>query len=178
MSLPTHDAPPWRPVHRPNLTLLDGGQQLMLELEYEIAPGIPAVPEIPADLRVLTAPPTPGDAYPADLPDPGVWAARIARAAAEVAIGERPASQLVKHVAQDELARLARRGMYVQRHPSSRAHRGVRRLRAVRGVHVCLVAPGIVETSAVIVGGQRATAIAIRLEARPGRWLATVVDLR
>jgi hypothetical protein len=47
----------------------------------------------------------------------------------------------------------------------------------VRAVRVCRVAPGIVETSAVLVGGDRAQAIAIRLEAVDGRWLATVIQL-
>jgi hypothetical protein len=44
-------------------------------------------------------------------------------------------------------------------------------------VRVCPVAPGIVETSAVLVGGERAQAVAIRLEAVAGRWLATAVVL-
>jgi hypothetical protein len=40
------------------------------------------------------------------------------------------------------------------------------------------VAPGIVETSAVLVGADRAQAIAIRLEATNGRWLATAIEMR
>jgi hypothetical protein len=46
----------------------------------------------------------------------------------------------------------------------------------VRSVRVCPVAPGIVETSAVLVGPDRARAVAIRLEAIAGRWLATAVE--
>lgn len=178
MSLPTHDLPSGPAASRPALRLVEGGQQLMLELEYEVAPGVAAVPEVPTDLRVVTTPTWIDDAIPPGLMEPGAWVARLARAAAEVAVGERPPSQLVKHVARDELARLARRGTYVQRHPSARAKRGLRRLRTVRGVRVCPVAPGIVEASAVVIGGDRAIAVAIRLEARAGRWLATVVDLR
>jgi hypothetical protein len=160
----------------PRLRLLPGlgSEQLALPLEYEVAPGVPAVPPIPPDLRLV------GDAVDAigvDLPDPGPWTARLARACAEVAIGARPPAQLTRHVARDELARLARRGLAVSRHPSSRAQRGVSRLRSVRSVRVCPVAPGIVETSAVLVGGDRAQAIAIRLEAVDGRWLATAVEL-
>lgn len=147
--------------------------QLSLPYEYEVAPGVPAVPAIPADLRVAGDAPT----ETADLPDPRMWAARLARAIAEVAIGERPAAQLTRWVARDQLARLARRGVAVQRHPAARAQRGVARLRSVRAVRACAVAPGIVETSAVIVGGERAHAIAIRLEVIDGRWLATVVEL-
>jgi hypothetical protein len=68
--------------------------------------------------------------------------------------------------------------MYISRHPSARAQRGVARLRTVRSVRVCPVAPGIVETSAVLVGADRAQAIAIRLEATNGRWLATAIEMR
>lgn len=149
-------------------------EQLSLPYEWDVAPGVPAVPPVPGSLHVV------GAAEPlldADLPDPGPWVARLARAIAEVSVGERPPGQLTRWVARDELARLGRRGTVVARHPSSRAQRGVARLRTVRAVRVCPVAPGIVETSAVLVGGDRAQAIAIRLEAVAGRWLATVVQL-
>ena len=162
----------------PVLRVLPGGStgQLCLPYEYDVAPGVPAVPPVPADLHlVVTANPDPADATP--LPDPGPWAARLARACAEVAVGARPPGQLTRHVQRDVLAQLARRGVAVARHPSSRTQRGITRLRTVRAVRVCPVAPGIVETSAVIIGGERAQAIAIRLEAVEGRWLATVVQL-
>ncbi len=149
-------------------------EQLSLSYEWDVVPGVPAVPPVPVGLHVVGAVELELD--PA-LPDPGPWAARLARAIAEVAIGERPAGQLTRWVARDELARLARRGAAVARHPSARAQRGVSRLRIVRAVRVCTVAPGIVETSAVLVGGARAQAIAIRLEAVADRWLATVVVL-
>ena len=149
--------------------------QLALPYEYEVSPGVPAEPEVPRDLRVVGSDDMPAEH--SDLPDPRTWAAKLARAIAEVAVGERPPGQLTRWVARDELARLARRGQHVQRHPAARAQRGVSRLRLVRAVRACPVAPGIVEASAVIVGGDRAHAIAIRLEAVAGRWLATVVQL-
>jgi hypothetical protein len=162
---------------RADLRLVTGGasRQLSLPYEYEVAPGVPAVPPVPADLRLVG-----GDVPPTDdpaLPDPGKWAAQLARAVAEVAVGERPPGQLTRWVARDELARLALRGTAVARHPSARAQRGVSRLRSVRAVRVCPVAPGVVETSAVLVGGDRAQAVAIRLEVVAGRWLATAVAL-
>jgi len=150
------------------------GEQLSLQYEWEVAPGVPAVPPVPSALHLVGAGGT--DLDP-DLPDPGPWAARLARAIAEVSIGERPPGQLTRWVARDELARLTRRAAAIARHPSSRAQRGVSRLRIVRAVRVCPVAPGIVETSAVLVGGDRAQAIAIRLEAVADRWLATAVQL-
>ena len=159
----TAPAPAPQPVA---LRLLPGGrtektQQLALPYEWEVAPGVPAVPPIPRGLRLVGAEEAPDGA--ADLPDPGPWVARLARAVAEVSVGERPPGQLTRWVARDELARLARRGTHVARHPSARAKQGVSRLRTVRAVRVCPVAPGIVETSAVLVGGERAQAIAIRL---------------
>ena len=149
-------------------------EQLSLPYEWDIAPGVPAVPPVPSGLHVVGV--DDEDLHP-DLPEPGPWAARLARAIAEVSIGERPPGQLTRWVARDELARLSRRAAAIARHPSSRAQRGVSRLRIVRAVRVCPVAPGIVETSAVLVGGDRAQAIAIRLEAVADRWLATVVQL-
>lgn len=147
--------------------------QLALPYEYEVSPGVPAVPEVPHDLRMS------GDAAvdTPELPDPRIWAARLARAISEVSVGERPPAQLTRWVARDVLTRLALRGRFVQRHPAARAQRGVSRLRSVRAVRACAVAPGVVETSAVIVGGDRAHAIAIRLEVVNDRWLATAVEL-
>lgn len=176
MPTTTGDALPLTRSTRPGLRLVPAGddEQLSLPYEYEVTPGVPAVPPVPADLHLVGWPGTPADP---DLPDPGPWAARLARACAEVAIGARPPGQLTRHVSRDELARLARRGVAVARHPSTRGQRSVSRLRTVRAVRVCTVAPGIVETSAVIVGGERAQAIALRLEAVDGRWLATVVQL-
>jgi Family of unknown function (DUF6459) len=149
--------------------------QLTLPLEYEVAPGVPAVPPAPVNLHLVGTADLAHD--DPDLPDPRIWAAKMARAISEVASGERPPGQLTRWVARDELSRLVRRGQAVQRHPSARAKRGVSRLRSVRAVRVCPVAPGIVETSAVLVGGDRAQAVAIRLEVVAGRWLATAVAL-
>ena len=174
----THSTDPVRPAPPalPALRLVPGvPDQLSLPYEYDVAPGVPAVPTVPADLRMVAADPAPSD--DPDLPDPRTWAAKLARAIAEVAVGERPPGQLTRWVARDELARLARRGQQVQRHPSARAQRGVARLRSVRAIRACPVAPGIVEASAVIVGGESAHAIAFRLEAVAGRWLATVVEV-
>ena len=169
-------APEATPGRQPRLRLVPGGEatQLSLPYEYDVAPGVPAVPTAPARLRTVTLEEPVSEP---DLPDIRRWAAQMARAIAEVAVGERPPGQLTRWVERNELARLARRGQHVQRHPAARAQRGVSRLRSVRAVRTCPVAPGIVETAAVIVGGDRAQAMAIRFEAIGGRWLATVVQL-
>lgn len=164
-----------------------GARQLCLPLEYEVAPGVPAIPPTPTHLHLVGSsepevlPEVPSDgtqagAEPA-LPPPGLWTMRLARAIAEVAHGERPAGQLTPHVSREQLLRLSRRGQAVARHPSGRTQRGTTRLRTVRGVRVCPVAPGVVEASAVLVGGQRAQAIALRLEAVGTQWIATAVEL-
>lgn len=149
--------------------------QLPFPFEYDVTPGVPAVPPVPTNLRVVGSPDEAAGA--GELLDPRLWMARLARACAEVAIGARPPMQLKQHVAGPELARLARRGMAFQSHPASRNQRGVSRLLRVRAVRICPVAPGIIEASAVLVGGERAQAVAIRLEATEGRWLATAVEL-
>jgi hypothetical protein len=101
----------------------------------------------------------------------------LARAIGEVAAGQRPAAQLTNHVSADQLRPIARLG-HVARHPSARPRREAGRLKRVSGVRVCAVAPGVVEASAVLVGEQRAQALAMRLEAKGGRWVATAVELR
>lgn len=161
------------PARRLRLVPGADATQLSLPYEYDVAPGVPAVPPVATDLRVVTA----EEPEAGDLPDVRRWAAQLARAIAEVSVGERPPGQLTRWVARDELARIALRGQHVRRHPAARAQRGVSRLRSVRAVRACPVAPGIVETSAVIIGGDRAHAIAIRFEAVGGRWLATAVQL-
>lgn len=168
---------------RPELRLIEGGsphRQLALALEWEVSPGVDAVPGAPAQLRLVTRADE-ASLIPAGMPDPGRWVAQLARAVAEVHAGERPATQLTRWVSRPQLARLSARAAAYARHPATRAQRATGQVaptRAVRAVRVCPVAPGVVEASAVLVGGQRSRAIAIRLEATGDRWLATAIDLR
>ena len=174
---------------RVELRVIDGGRadcapsrradQLTLPLSWQVG-GIPAQPSTPAFLRVVRDDDerTELAATAQGRPHPIAWAAQIARAVYEVAQGERPASQLRRHVAREQLATLAIRGVSYARHPAARSAHGMSRLRQVRAVRCCLVAPGIVEASAVLVGAGRSHAVALRLEARPGSWLVTAVDFR
>lgn len=164
------------PLHAsPARALAAVPRQLAFEFSWEVSPGVPAVPEVPRSLRLVTSEESDrGDG--SDLPDPGKWAAQLARAVAEVGTGQRPPGQLTRWVARDELARLVRRGIAFSRHPATRGNPTSHAARTVRSVRVCPVAPGIVETSAVLVGPDRARAIAIRLEAVSGRWLATAIE--
>lgn len=169
----------------PRLRVIEGGraasapQQMALPLTWQVG-GIPATPATPGFLRVV-----PDDDERAELattadgrPHPIAWTAQIARAVYEVAQGERPASQLRRHVSREQLATLAIRGTSYARHPAARSSHGMSRLRQVRAVRCCIVAPGIIEASAVLVGAARSHAVALRMEARPGSWLVTAVDLR
>ena len=153
--------------------------QLTLPLAWQVG-GIDAQPSSPAYLRVIRDEDerTELAATAQGRPHPIAWAAQMARAVYEVAQGERPASQLRRHVARDQLSTLAIRGISYARHPAARSAHGMSRLRQVRAVRCCLVAPGIVEASAVLVGAGRSHAVALRLEARPGSWLVTAVDFR
>lgn len=107
--------------------------------------------------------------------------ARIARAIAEVADGDRPAAQLSRWVERAPLAKLHARGAAFRRHPAVRGRRqelaAVRAAQQVRAVRVCPVAPGVVESSAVLVGGGRGRAIALRFEARGADWIVTAVEV-
>ncbi len=166
---------------QPRLRLVagDGNQQLAFPYEYEIAPGVPAVPPVSRHLHSMPdeVDTDPGAMIPEGLEPPGRWTQRLARAIAEVATGERPAAQLQGHVTREVQTYLSLRGQSVARHPSSRQTRGTTRLRSVRGVRVCPVAPGVVEASAVLVGSDRARALALRLEVQGDQWVATAVHL-
>jgi len=156
-------------------------RQLPLPLSWEVSPGVPAVPQVPRHLRVVgTCDPHVTGEPQADLPAVE-WVARMARAVAEVGAGERPPGQLTRWVERDQLRLLAARGAAVVRHPSTRGRATVaskpRALQQVRSIRLCPIAPGIVETSAVLVGTERARAVAMRFEFITERWLLTAFSL-
>jgi hypothetical protein len=169
----------------PHLRVITGGrapqphEQIPLPLGWQVG-GISAEPAPPGYLRVVRDDDEREElaATAQERPHPIAWTAQIARAIYEVAQGERPASQLRRHVAREQLATLAIRGTSYARHPAARSAHGLSRLRQVRAVRCCLVAPGIIEASAVLVGAARSHAVALRLEARPGSWLVTAVNFR
>lgn len=171
MSVTTSPIPVEEATPRPRLSLIEGGlgaepRQLALPLTWHVAPGVPAHPGVPT---IPAADP---------MPDPTAWANQIARAIVEVAHGERPSAQLSKWVTKSQLSALAARGRSFARHPASRSQGSTSRLRRIRGVRCCHVAPGVVEASAVVVGAQRSSAIAFRLQAYRGRWVVTAVEMR
>ncbi|MFA7324033.1 MAG: Rv3235 family protein [Candidatus Nanopelagicales bacterium] len=166
----------------------DDSEQLALPLVWEIAPGVPAVPPLPSHLRLVGSDQPPsriptGPAMTAAGPSvpPPMWVARMARAIAEVASGDRPPQQLTRWVEKRQLAMLAARGKAAQRHPSAihgrNARAAMRSLQQVRAIRVCPVAPGVAETSAVLVGEGRGRAVAMRFEAVNDAWQVTAIAL-
>ena len=75
-------APDTAPGGSPRLRLVPGGEatQLSLPYEYDVAPGVPAVPTAPPHLRSVTHEEATAES---DLPDIRRWAAQMARAIAE-----------------------------------------------------------------------------------------------
>lgn len=156
-------------------------RQLPLPLSWEVSPGIPAVPPAPRHLRLVGAPATAGTSAPPENQPTAEWVARMARAVAEVGAGERPPGQLTRWVERSQLRLLAARGAAVARHPSSRGPAATagraRGLQQVRSIRLCPITPGVVETSAVLVGAERARAVAMRFEFISERWLLTAFSL-
>ena len=164
-----------------------------LPLEWQVPSGLPAVPPAQRHLRLVTgaeldlsdaetAVPgvtveptkTPHDPSAPRLPAPGPWVARLAPAILEVIAGERPAGQLKRWVSRELHETLSRRHAVALRHPAGKAR--APQCRRVRSVRICRPAPNVVEASAVVMGASRARAVAVRLEAVKGRWLATAIE--
>ena len=160
-----------RPVPR-------GPVQGTLALQWVLPGGADAVPVVDHALRLVARPGTLGDdtdpavaqvpTARADLPDPGPWTAQLVQAVLEVLGRERPRQQLVRWLSPEVYAELsAHIGAGAVRPGAGRARR------TVSSLHVCEPVDGVVEASAVVVGGPRARAMAIRLEGWDGRWRCT-----
>jgi hypothetical protein len=156
-----------------SVTTLAAEQQL--PLEWQVPSGLPATPPPVRHLRLVAPPPSPLRDDGPGLPSPAPWVARLAPAILEVAAGERPPGQLTRWVTREIRETLARRGAAALRHPAGKAR--APQCRRVRSVRVTSPAPGVIEASAVVIGAVRARAVAVRLEAVRGRWLATAVEI-
>jgi hypothetical protein len=112
-----------------------------------------------------------------ELPDPVRWAAQFVQAAVEVAVGLRPAVQLVRWTHEDVYATLARRNdVAVRARRAGRLAVPLGRTR-VRSVRCCAVHDGVVEASAVVTDGVRHRGVALRLEGLDGRWRVTAMEI-
>jgi hypothetical protein len=101
----------------------------------------------------------------------------LARAVAEVGFGVRAASHLHRWVTRPQLELLQAHGAAVRRHPSSARGADPRRWHQVRAIRIQPVSPTVVETCAVLIGGRRSCAVAMRLELAKSQWVVTSVRL-
>ncbi|HET6817417.1 MAG TPA: Rv3235 family protein [Mycobacteriales bacterium] len=123
---------------------------------------------VPLRLVPPALPPAPGGAPP----DPTAWARRLAQAIVEVLSGSRPPAQLSAHATLPVVQQLERASAVALRRPDR-----PRQAPLVENVHVCLPRERVAEVAAVIDTRSRRRALALRLEARGGRWECTALQL-
>lgn len=106
-----------------------------------------------------------------ELPEPTRWTAQLVQAVIEVLGDERPRQQLVRWLSPSLYAEIS--AAVLARAQPKRSGQAPRPRRSVSSVHIFEPADGIVEANAVIIGGARARAVALRLEGWDGRWRCT-----
>jgi Family of unknown function (DUF6459) len=135
-------------------------------------------------LRLVVADPVPlqrawADPVPTaldDLPDVAEFARQLAQAVVDILAGHRSANQLVRWARPDVFDAVRRRAALNLLGPSSPRTPRTARRPVVRSVRTCDITRTAVEASAVVVEGDRARALAMRLEGLDGRWrLAALV---
>jgi Family of unknown function (DUF6459) len=150
---------------------------LALDLAPRLAPPLAMVPDptIPpiADLDVVPV----ATATRRQLES---WARRYGQAIAEVATGDRPATQVVRWSTPRVYDDLVRRAMLISRASgqapgSGRPRRAVARPQ-VRGVRISFVAGHAVEASFHVRYGERSRAIAARFEVLDDRWQCCALE--
>ena len=173
----------------------DAFTQGALALAFVLPGGAPAVPEPPAQLRLVDPSvaraaqreaeareiaefsarrPTPS----AEPPAPRRWPAQLAQAVAEALAGHRPVQQLLRWTNDEVYAALLGRaaGSPGRGGPVTRGRvSGPRPV--VRALRLSRPRDGVVEASAVVQTGARCRALALRLEGLDGRWRATALDV-
>ncbi|MDC4232679.1 Rv3235 family protein [Actinomyces sp. B33] len=104
------------------------------------------------------------------LPEPGPWAAAMARAIVEAVLGMRPTSQLQRWLVPPLLTVVSR--LRVPRDPA--APRRSCRPTAWRS---CEIRPGVVEAAVVVSAPDGPHVVALRMEKSRGRWITTALEL-
>jgi hypothetical protein len=151
-----------------------------LALEWTLPGDVDAVPLPSRSLRVVHRDSSVDDTDPAvaavvtpraELPEPGQWTAQLVQAVLEVLAHERPRHQLARWLSPEVYAEL---GLHLAATPARGPGTSPARVRrTVSSTHVFEPADGVVEATAVVVGGRRARAVAVRLEGWDGRWRCT-----
>ncbi len=129
-------------------------------------------PAGPGRAQVLPAPASPYERRRRPLGDPSPLACTVAKAALEAVHGAASLDPLTRWVDPAVRAQLAK-----QHSLASRA--GLKDLGSaqVLRARVCRVSASAAAVSVVARWGERGHALAIRLEDRRGRWVATVIDV-
>lgn len=122
------------------------------ELAYRAAP-------LPTPTHYVTLPKE-------SLPDPGPWAANLARAIVEVVTGVRQAPQLRRWMLPDLYGAL----VCVHMSPCARGTRPVH-------VRTCPLDEHTTEAAVIVSTVSRTFALALRLEEYHGRWITTALEL-
>ena len=151
-----------------------------LALAFALPSGVPAVPSPAPRLRVVgrdlarrrvVSGPDDGAARP----DVARWAAMVVQAAVEVVAGDRPLTQMVRWTTPEVYEQLLWRRR--RRAGRSAAGTGAPRRAVVSSVHVCQPEDDIAEACATVRVGERASAVALRLETDRGSWRCTAIML-
>lgn len=106
------------------------------------------------------------DVLRSDLPDPGPWAALLARAIVEVVTGARQAPQLRRWLLPDLYAAL----VSVHLSPCARGTTPIH-------VRTCAIDEKHTEVAVIVATATRTYALALRLEEYRGRWMTTALEL-
>lgn len=163
-----------------------------LALSFALPTGAPAVPEVPASLRLVDGPGAEGTQGPARgaadldrsvatftarrptsagrLPEPRRWSARLAQAIVEALHGHRPVQQLLRWTDDTVYAKIVTR-------LSSRPRGELGSRPTVRSIRVCAPTDGVAEATAVVQTGKRYRALAMRLEGLDGQWRCTALEI-
>lgn len=133
-----------------------------------------ATPGASNELSKFLAPsPTHSD----DLPDPEPLIQNLTMGMLEVLSGMREVEQLARWLSEEAFRSLSARTALSRRARMNREAPAKRPNYRIRSVQICSCADNVVEAVAVVLGPQRARAVAIRLEGLDRRWRATSIAL-
>ncbi|MEY3999890.1 MAG: hypothetical protein RLZZ626_245 [Actinomycetota bacterium] len=116
-------------------------------------------------------------ADPESLPDPTQQIRFIAPAVVEIIAGVRGVEQLGAVLSEEVYLRLRERAMLAARVRRLKDERDSRPAMLIRNLRMSSPRPGVVESVVLLSSQSRTRAVAIRLEGRYNRWLATSVSI-
>ncbi len=161
--------------YRTDPTAIQGTLALDWSPTFPVVPELDCVPDAGSRLPICDLNTDPAVAVVAtsrtELPDPRRWTQQLVQAVIEVLANERPRQQLVRWLTPSLYAEIST--AVLARAQPKRGAPTARARRTVSSVHIFEPADGIIEANAVIIGGARARAVALRLEGWDGRWRCT-----